>query len=173
MKIHDQSIPTIYEALLEMFRHCFLTTMFLNMIGIRSHAQLFLVDSAVIEYKFHSLGYDVVVVERAQNPMMQKKRPPVCRSPGRVRNPPRRSEKRGDSNQINVEGFYIPTGASLGCEATPIKLICRVLPFELPTGVSLGCLAMPVAGTRWVKMPRPTGALRVSSVVVIHIVVRC
>ena len=47
--------------------------MFLNKIGIGNHAQLFLVGSAVIEYKIHSLGKNVVVVERAQNPMMQKK----------------------------------------------------------------------------------------------------
>ena len=46
-----------------------------SMSYIRSHAQFFFVDNAVIEYKFHSLGYDVVVVERAQNPMMQKTTP--------------------------------------------------------------------------------------------------
>ena len=55
----------------------------------------------------------------------KKKRPPVCRSLGRVGAPPRRSEKRGDSIKINLEGFYIPTGVSLGCEATSIELICR------------------------------------------------
>ena len=31
----------------------------------RSHALLFLVDSAVIEYKIHSFGHDVVFVVRA------------------------------------------------------------------------------------------------------------
>ena len=58
MKIHDQSILTIYEAL--------------------HWLQLFFVGSAIIEYNIHSVGHDVVVVVRAQNPMMQKKRPPVC-----------------------------------------------------------------------------------------------
>ena len=105
MKIRDQSILTIYEALLWLFKLCFLTTMFHNKSGIGSHAQLFLVDSAVIEYNIHSLGHDVVIVVRAQNPMMQKKRPPVWRSLRRVGAPLRRSEKRGDSNQINLEGF--------------------------------------------------------------------
>ena len=54
MKIHDQSILTIYEALLWLFKLCFLTTMFHNKSGIGSHAQLFLVDSAVIEYTTRS-----------------------------------------------------------------------------------------------------------------------
>ena len=84
MKIRDQSILTIYEALLWLFKLCFLTTMSLKKIGIGSHAQLFLVDSAVIEYNI---------------------RPPVCRSLRRVGAPPRRSEKLGDSIQINLEGF--------------------------------------------------------------------
>ena len=43
-----------------------------NQIGLRSHAQLFLVDSVVIEYKIHSLGHDVVFVVRAQIPRMQE-----------------------------------------------------------------------------------------------------
>ena len=37
-------------------------------------------------------------------------------------------------------------------------------------GVSFECLAMPVNGTRWVKLPQLTGALRVSSIVVIFVV---
>ena len=77
MNIHDQSMRAIYEALLSLFNLCFLMTMFHNKSGIGSHAQLFLVDSAVIEYNIHCLGHDVVVVVRAQNPMMPKKKPPV------------------------------------------------------------------------------------------------
>ena len=69
---------TIYEALLWLFNLCFLTTMFHSKSGIGSHAQLFLVESAVIEYNIHSLGHDVVVVVRAQNPMMPTKSLPVC-----------------------------------------------------------------------------------------------
>ena len=37
-------------------------------------------------------------------------------------------------------------------------------------GVSLECLAMFVHVTGWVKVPQLTGALRVSSIVVIYVV---
>ena len=57
--------------------HCCFMIMIRNKIGLRSHAQLFLVNSVVIEYKIHSLGHDVVFVVRAQNPRMQKKHTPV------------------------------------------------------------------------------------------------
>ena len=49
----------------------------------------------------------------------------------------------GDSNQINLSRAF----------------------FEIPMGVSLECVAMPVDGTRLVKLPPLTKALRVSSIV--------
>ena len=49
MEIHDKSIATFYAALLQLIRLCFPTTMFLNKTCIRIHAQLFLVNSALIE----------------------------------------------------------------------------------------------------------------------------
>ena len=49
MEILDPSILTFYAALLQLFKICFSTTMFLKKMCIRSHAQLFLVDSAVIK----------------------------------------------------------------------------------------------------------------------------
>ena len=42
--------------------------------------------------------------------------------------------------------------------------------FEIPRGVSLECVAMPVDGTRLVKLPPLTEALRVSSIVLIYVV---
>ena len=57
----------------------------------------------------------------------------------------------GDSNPINLSRAF----------------------FEIPTGVSLECVAMPVDGSRLFKLPQLTGALRVSSIVVICEVAIC
>ena len=52
MKIRDESILTIYEALLWLFKLCFLTTMFVNKIGTRSQAKLFLVTNHGSDWDF-------------------------------------------------------------------------------------------------------------------------
>ena len=54
----------------------------------------------------------------------------------------------GDSNQINLSRAF----------------------FQIPMGVSLECVAMPIDGIRLVKLSPLTGELRVSSIVVIYVV---
>ena len=47
----------------------------------------------------------------------------------------------------------------------PITIYLLRAFFEIPMGVSLECVAMPVDGTRLIKLPPLTKALRVSSIV--------
>ena len=105
MKMHDQSIVTINDALLWLLKLFFLYNHVRQQELHRQPCTIISCKQCCHRVQHSFFGHEVVVVVRAQNPMMQKNRPPVCRSLRKVGNPPRQSEKWGDSNQINLESF--------------------------------------------------------------------